>query len=102
MLNYWCDDTFTFSQMTRDEFSVCNAAEGGDAAASVIDNSAAYGNPVKSFDEIRICYRTDYSYIQNPCENQVYMEVLYGILGKYEGLADGPAVAGANGKSRNM
>ena len=39
MLNYWCDDTFTFSQMTRDEFSVCNAAEGGDAAASVIDNS---------------------------------------------------------------
>ena len=44
-----CDNTFTFKQMTQNEFSVCKAEEGGDAVASVTDDNAADGNSGKSF-----------------------------------------------------
>jgi len=38
--------------MTQNEFSVCKAAEGGDAAVSLIDGNAADGNPDKPFCEM--------------------------------------------------
>jgi hypothetical protein len=38
--------------MAQDEFSVCKAAEGGDAVASLTDNNEAAGNSDKSFCEI--------------------------------------------------
>ena len=41
--------------MTQNEFSVCKAAEGGDAVASLTDNNAADGNSGKSFGEMRTC-----------------------------------------------
>ncbi len=38
--------------MTQNEFSVCKAAEGDDAVASLTDNNAADGNSDKSLGEI--------------------------------------------------
>ena len=38
--------------MTQNEFSVCKAAEGGDAVASLADNNAADGNSGKLFGEM--------------------------------------------------
>jgi hypothetical protein len=38
--------------MTQNEFSVCKAAEQGDAAASLSEANTADGNSDKSFSEI--------------------------------------------------
>jgi hypothetical protein len=38
--------------MTQNEYSVCKAAEGGDAVTLLTDNSAADGNSGKSFGEM--------------------------------------------------
>ena len=52
MYFYGCQHTsvsFTFSQITQNEFSVCKAAERGDAVASLSEVNAADGNSGKLF-----------------------------------------------------
>ena len=44
--------------MTPDEFSVCKAAEGGVAVATLTDNNAADGNSDKSLVELWACQYT--------------------------------------------
>ena len=43
---------FTFSQIMQNEFSVCKAAERGDAVASLSEAKAVDGNSGKLFGEI--------------------------------------------------